>query len=90
MEILNSFLCHDCGSNCAISEVVYGKIKINLCNNCIKKKEEKTEFTFSELDEKAKSRAMYNFLSLTAINFDRAWDLLISDFKITYDKNGDI
>ena len=30
IEVLNSYLCHDCGSDHAISEVVYGKIKINI------------------------------------------------------------
>ena len=55
IEVLNSYLCHDCGSDHAISEVVYGKIKINLCGECIDKKEEQKEFKFPELSDKAKA-----------------------------------
>ena len=80
IEVLNSYLCHDCGSDHAISEVVYGKIKINMCKECIDKKEEQTEFKFSESSDKAKAYAllsMYEKVNIRqVIPFDGCWNLL--------------
>ena len=80
IEVINSYLCHDCGSDHAISEVVYGKIKINLCKECIKSKSDRKEFKFSELSDKAKAYAllsMYEKVNIIQVMpFDECWNLL--------------
>ena len=92
IEVLNSYLCHDCGSDHAISEVVYGKIKINLCKECIDKKEDQTEFKFSELSDKAKARAIYFYLLyFDEDTFEEAWQChLDSESEWLFDEDGEL
>lgn len=81
IEVINSYLCHECGSDHAISEVVYGKIKINLCADCIEKKEEQREFKFSELSDKAKAYAIYEYIAgdVNETDFEDVWDFHIDN-----------
>ena len=81
IEVINSHLCHDCGSDHAISEVVYGKIKINMCKECIDKKEDQTEFKFSELSDKAKAYAIYEYIAgdVHETDFEDVWDFHIDN-----------
>ena len=90
IEVLNSYLCHDCGSDHAISEVVYGKIKINMCADCIEKKEEQREYRFSELSDKAKVCAFTGYFNdVMSLSFDDVWSELEKDL-IIYDIDGEV
>lgn len=90
IEILNSFLCNECGSNCAVSEVVYGKIKLNMCDDCIEKKEEQSAYTFRELDEQVKGKLAHEMSMVIEISFDEAWSILSSHKQSMpmYDEDG--
>ncbi len=93
IEVIREYNCHDCGSNCDVAEVVYGKIIINLCSECIGKKEEQREFKFSELSDKAKGFAVFNYLMGEAEPslFAEAWEFhKYNEHEWVFDEDGEV
>lgn len=89
MEIIKINICHDCGSNCDTMEVIRGKIKVTMCGDCFDKESEKSVFEFSELSDKAKSKAVYSFVRESGWDFDDTWEWL-EETKVKFDIDGDI
>lgn len=89
IETIRRYLCHDCESDHAVMEVIHGKIKLDMCNDCIDKKEEQTEFSFNELDEKAKAFAVHMKMKGGFVDFDVAWEELERS-DLNFDSEGSI
>lgn len=94
--VIDSFLCHECGSNCAISKVIYGKIKINMCDKCIEKKDDQEGLVFSELGEKAKTFAFAKRYKQHCedagheVEMAFVWNILDNDKRNLFDDDGDL
>ena len=93
IEVIRKHNCHECGCNCDVSEVVYGKIIINLCSGCIEKKEEQREFKFSELSDKAKAYAVCEYIKdcHTDVSFYDAWKFhKDNEHEWVFDEDGEV
>lgn len=94
IEVIRKFLCHECGSNNDVQEVVYGKIKLDMCGECIEKKEDQREFKFSELSDKAKARAvldtiLHSYRHGETLSFDEAWKRNDRNTVTLFDADGE-